>query len=407
MSLRIGRVGIDTAASDPETWSESGDITTLSGNLFAGTLANAQTLRQQILGYVGNEWEKTVPVVWSSDTTRTGFYRVQAAKVDTGPSMVAGYVPFSMTLERVQGYAAPSMESILQGANRTNKPAGVTTKPWWAVTTAEQNLLGTIGGASSYGTRSAVGGVTMALWNLSSYSSVFVGQVLPANWYDGAATISAGGKVVVGRQVGPGHGADWQIDNGVIKAVPGSGNFVDLYCWVSGAWVGPTSFKIGYSPISTFTDLPAATSMVVLRNSPEEVSIRLATQIGAIFSDSFYVDLTLRRGSRFVSVHHSLGTQPGIGMAATTAMSHIDANLGGNVKTTNDGNGNRAVLLYATSGLTEDLVLGTMYRPGTSTFDGAIGIEVGGTGSTSSSTAVATRDQYHAAQSELSNIVAA
>ena len=409
MSLKIGRVGIDTAASDPEVWSEHGDVTSVSGNLFAGSLANARVLRQQILGYMNNEFEKTVPVVWSSDTTRTGFYRVTDAKGDTGVNMLAGYVPFAMTLERVQGYAAPLMETILQGAARTGKPAGVTAQPWFAVTGS--TLRFRLDNSTVTTTRITQGSISMATILMTAYAGTPTGFVRPANWYDGASTISAAGKVVVGRQLEQGHTGDWQLDNGLLKIVPGSGNFLDLYIANSGAWVGPSSFNVGYwNGATAVPDIGVPSSVTVLRNSPEESSLRFATGSSFGLPAPIIVDISLRRGSRFASVTLAAPFgNPGIGFRSPSAMSHVDANLGGNVKTTNDGNGNRPYILYAGS-FAENLTAGGAYIygfPAPSIFAAAVGIELGGTSAVTSEHATDARDMWHAAQVELTNIVAA
>lgn len=407
MTLQIGRVGLDVTLGEPSIkWTEKGDQVSVSGNYFASTQADARIIRQQLLGYDTNEFEPTVPVVWSTETTRTGYYRISEVSVDTVPETFLGYVPFSLSMTRVQGYASPKTESIFEGADRTSKPGGVTTGAWCAITTAAANAANSPTGGSASTTRTA-SGATLTFVNLNAYASTLTSTILPANWYDGAATLTAGGKVVVGRQIAPGNAAAWQIDNGLLKIVPGSGHMLDLYIWSAGAWVGPTGFMVG-SGGGSMADAGTPSSVTVLRNAPEEVTIRLLA--GTSFNIEYTIDLSLRRGSRFVSVTNTLnlnGHNPGVAFSTAVATAHVDANLGADRRTANDANGNRGVICFTTAGGGgEDLVNGIAYSGGF-VFSGAIGIELGGSGSASPDKATDMRDQYWAAMSELARIVAA
>lgn len=117
---------------------------------------------------------------------------------------------------------------------------------------------------------------------------------VPVGGYrDGAARIEFDGILRVGTNTPP--LVVWQVDNGLVRLLSGNDGQVSVACWDTGEWRSAHSFTFWTSADSYLTDTPELT---VLRNDPEEAVIRLSYPLTP---GRLTVDLSLRRGSRFVA----------------------------------------------------------------------------------------------------------
>lgn len=401
MTLTIGRLSVEEVA----TWQQSGDGISISGVLNASTVEGAKVMRQQLSGYVDNPDEPVIPVTWDADDTVDGYYRVTGASVDTVPaSLTAGWFRFSLSLQRVAGYASPLIENLITGAVRTNSHA-ITTAALSCVGTPSSAVVfhDTSSSAITGGSRtSETGAVTCTASADHERRQSF--QILPADYYDGAAVIEVAGETVVGHQV-PAELSDWRITNGLVRVILGATGF-EVQCYDGAQW--DTARVLGVSPDPSSAPVtitsPLLAPLVVLRNSPECVSVRLTVEVTSISvpaGEGFdgVVDLTLRRGDRMIRGHVA-GTYPltwgllDVGVNAATALT------GGIRRTSNDGGGNRWVFATPAT-MTNDLANGaTELTVAAETFSFGFGFEVGGSGASGIDTAQAMVNQYHAAGSE-------
>lgn len=116
-TLQIGRVGLDLTVYDPRSVSESaGEVHQLeiTGQVKNLTRAQAVATNRLLLGM----WGRTVPVIWSNDSTHDGFYRLASIQVDTQRKYAAVGLPtltypFSASLEKVH---SPIFEMVYTGA---------------------------------------------------------------------------------------------------------------------------------------------------------------------------------------------------------------------------------------------------------------------------------------------------
>ena len=138
MRLQVGRAGRDLADHQIDCvvdWNLTGDQANIRGVIHADDAAEVQDaidLRNQLVAYQGNGDEMVVPVIWSSDPTADGFYRVGSSNVDLGESgLERGVFPFRVGLQRIRGSASPQFESTITGAAITNGH-GVTAESWFA-----------------------------------------------------------------------------------------------------------------------------------------------------------------------------------------------------------------------------------------------------------------------------------
>ena len=263
---------------------------------------------EQFAAYVDSPDEAFVPVLWSGGpSVWDGFYRVEDVQLHGWRSDVW---EIGLELERVQGFAAPLFEAIVLGGKRAGVAAAVAAQAW-------QGLPATVMGYENGVITPTVETVATADGNLSLFTDtaneLFDARVEfylpPASWYVGAATLTVGGNLIVGRQC-QNDPDGWMISNGIIRlsGVANSGA-IKLEHWSGAAWVSNGNYSFGQygggaQPL--LTDPPLA--ITVLRNDPACVTIRLAYDAASIVTNARFavnVDVSLRRGGTSAEVYLS------------------------------------------------------------------------------------------------------
>lgn len=317
----LGRVGLDVVANSvdaPATWEVSGDDVRFTGVLRASSVADAKFLRLQLNGLINNPDEPWVPFTWSEDPTAWDmFVTVNSAKVSTVPmSLTAGWFPFEVSMTRLADAAhAPQVESRLCGGLRANAHGIVlgTTVPWWATpddATMDFLGLGAGGAGITVATRTADTG-SMSVQYASGgifLDDAFTSYCSPADWYDGAAKIELTGdngstwRAVTGTQI-PNLATSWRINNGLVRVTyGGAAGLFTVQHYVGGSWITAKTYRIhttaGATVGTAITRTP--TTVTILRNSPECVSIRVGMEYSTSYRSPIYLDLRLRRGALWV-----------------------------------------------------------------------------------------------------------
>ena len=308
-NLTIGRFGTDVIVDSVAQWDEQGDRVTVSGQTPFGSVPDALTLRQQLMGYVDSPDETFVPVTWADQPSVNGFYRVVSARVD--PSKAGAFVGvflFSVELVRVQGFTAPLIECIALGKLRTT-PLTLTQRPTQAIPAGGKSYV-------EYHPEERVliprgvdiqrSGETSVLSVFSAFANDYiVGQFyLPVvRFYEGAATVRVGGRVIAGRQASN-TPTDWQLTNDLLQVEPVAGTdfAIRIRMWNSGAWSPWTTATIKWASAgATRAPMKFPHTVTILANAPEQVTVRLLSTTGGDYSP-VSVDITMRRGARGVSV---------------------------------------------------------------------------------------------------------
>lgn len=341
MTLQIGRVGIDVDLEDPEEWTANGEQVVVSGDL-VGTVAEAKTLRQQLLGHVDNPDEPAVPVTWTEDSTVDGFYRVLSASVSTVPaSLSSGLFQFEAVLERVSDYSLPVVESVLLGNVLTNSHSVTAAEPFWASPSPVNDIAQAPGDLRPLSDGNDI--YLYADFSAEPYNQVVAWQAPPSWFYRGAATLEVGSTkvVAVGRQVEASAATTWRVSNGLVRVSPLAGETrarLRVEHWDGAAWRAKDYRLLrGGGDFETTSGNGTPHAISVVRNSPAEVTIRLlyGYSSGGTF-DLFDVDVTLRRGDRMVTV-------------IVTSRSGTSATLGARRDSTEAASGALAGAVYASS----------------------------------------------------------
>ena len=307
-TLKIGRAGTLSEANLQQVDIKGGTIRA-TGNLHLADGSDLTYAAEQFAAYVDSPDETFVPVIWGTGCPPgfDGFYRVQDVALG---STQADVWSLDLTMQRVQGFAAPLFEAIVLGGKRAGVGTGVTAQAW-------QGLPATVMGYENGVITPTVETVATADGNLTLFTDaaneLFDARVEfylpPASWYVGAATLTIGGKLMVGTQV-PNDPDGWVVSNGIIRlsGVASSGE-IKLEHWSGTAWVGDGSYWFGQygggaQPLLTAAPL----AITVLRNDPACVTIRLAYDAASIVTNARFavtVDLSLRRGGTSAEVYLS------------------------------------------------------------------------------------------------------
>lgn len=425
MTIKIGRFGNGAAGYTVPTPMRvqprgSGEWD-LSGVVQCSSAAQMKAVRQNVLG-LGELDEPVVPVEFSDDTDFDGFYEVTSSSVDTSAEFVSkNRVAWSVGLRRIPDYALPQIEAVLFGSFRSNSHAITPLSLLWFPSSAFNVYASISPSRNSFGTvtRTTDDGSVLGYYPRSGSSSAAERATLqymigPSDWYDGACRVEVnyGGTYypVVGRNpYSLLSSTGWRITNGRLRVAPSAtaGRLdVSVYDTSGAAWE-TTTFKLYTS--TGGSDIDAILTFAILRNSPEEVVVRLGLQesITAVVPTKFRhtLDLTLRRGEHHVECYWTTEQGSVLGYVKPNTVTASTTLTGGIRATSNDAAGNRYVI-YTPRGKTNDLVNGGLNLTAAATsFPFCIGIEYGGSGSSYPNDAAGLSDEYFGAYSGLFQVL--
>lgn len=309
MTLRIGRVAFgDDERTRVGSLSFSGDTLSLNGEIKAVDQAKASAEMQRINGLIEGKDEPVVPLTWPDGPPDVeGFYRVTGGRVDgVGNYMSNGRAGFDLQLTRVSGFAAPMFEDRVIGGPREGIVAGVTPQAFMAL---PSSVMGYEIGASLtpnfYSRPSHTGDLTVFVDGANTlFDSTPAFFLAPEDWYDGSSQLQVSGELIVGRQV-RNRPLEWEVDNGLI-ALSGTAGGIVVQRWASGVRADERTIRF-YRRIDagSMNELQDPHTITVLRNSPEEVSVRLTYDADSVIPGARFsvaVDISVRRGSKVAAI---------------------------------------------------------------------------------------------------------
>lgn len=335
--------------------------------------------------------DRFVPVTFSRKGSHNGFYIVN----DVGTDEIKWngefrFFNWNLSLVKVGADNAIDIESRMGTVVRSNN-FSLAGERWHAPSI----------GHYGYFTGSTVPS-TMTRTGTDGAMTVY--RAVPANvnprWGVPTASFGAGRVKVTTdgyERTGTGirvSGVVWELSNGLVRVVPlSSGGMLRVDAWGGSAWE-TKAWNIAKG--GTTTPLGTFDYMTVVRNDLHMVTLRLVKS-GA--PGRTLVDLTLRRGSRFVEVYvqTDVSTTLGVYLQATEASTDSTAS-GYIVATGNDADGNKYI-----AGSSKTMSYTTnqgISKATTTTFDAFIGAVVNGTGAVAGDAATVLRDQYIGAVSE-------
>ena len=388
--MTIGRCSI---TEDPDAGSlrQRGDVVSFSSVVNASSVDEMKARVQQLRGLMDNDDETVFPFTWSEDSSFDGFYTdFQVEVADYATMLTNGACPFSLTMRRVGGFTAPQFECIATTVVATNAhglptstPAGIVALPYTNL--QEASIPTSFAGGSSNSflsgtTRTTADGLVRYCAPTDQTPFRYMWATSPAYYYEGSARFeqSFGGTYyeMNGQQVRPVSSA-WRISNGLMR-VTISGTTISVAHYDGSTWDTAKLWTIG-GVAPTAPLLASVTSARVIRNTPEEVIVRVVPKMEATAS-STVVDISLRRGCRWAAF--SLTSNYTTDWYINTSPNEAGTALTGGFRATaTDAAGNR----YVVGGLaaqTNTLANGRLkLTTAAQTFNFVIGSEVGADGS--------------------------
>lgn len=381
-NFTLGRAGLATTVGGDglellsSSWAQEGDSASVTGIIRRqSTLADVKALRDQIVGYGPENTDETViPVTSAEDSSRDGFYRVISAETSSeltgrlgSPSEAGGNVAyqFAVDLVRVPNFQAPVWEKVCAGATRSGGAAtGVTWASYPSTATLVQHANN--GSASVVTLEAELADVVFTYHASTFYNETILQTLSPSTFYQVAAKIERSVdngttyRTVVGKQILNDPTSGWRINNGLVRV--SYGTTLDVEMWNDGTQAWDSKSYKAVSNGVTATSLGTPDSVLILRNGPEIVTVRIAWSVLDTPRIVVYCDLTLRQGQPWVEGY--LSTMAGATKALGIFRSSTEAGTsftGGLEATSDDGASNKYRIHAKSTGHTKDTTNGGIY----------------------------------------------
>ncbi|WP_436759321.1 hypothetical protein [Streptosporangium sp. V21-05] len=390
--LTVGRLTLRETFGLSESGSSDGRTMSLQGKEVVGLISRAELLERMdgALGLVG----AMVPARWEEKSERNGYYTVtdvSADYVDRFGQRLA-WVVWKLGLRRHGSDTDIDLESRLTGARRAND-YGLSGERWHAPPPGHY-ALNTGATLPSMMTRATTDGLITVYRGLPAGVSPRWGCAT-GDYMRGRVRILSAGY----ERVGTGHRVEvdgWELSNGLVRVRPlQSGGSIEVASFTGGAW-RPRAWwvDVGGTQVARFE------SATILRNDPEQVIVRLVEHRVPV--GRTVLDLTLRRGSRFVEGYLQRGDSGALSVYLASAETLTDG-TSYVVRSTNDSDGNRV-----TAGSARNFAPhanGGMTKTSSTVMDFYLGTVAGGSGAVSGDMAIHLRDQYVGALPETTSVV--
>jgi hypothetical protein len=217
----------------------------------------------------------------------------------------------------------------------------------------------------------------------------------------GRARVLVGGVERVATNLSVGA-STWELNNGSlsVSAAPSASATLLVSHWDGATW-DATAFNVSVGS-STTPDLGVFDAATVIRNDHELATVRLIKNRSP---GRTVLDLTLRRGSRFVEGYLQADTGTTLAVFAKTAQAATaPASAGYVVATNNDAQGNKVMVGSARTFVAQTAQLG-LHKLAVNALDFFIGGVVSGSAAPTGDQAANLRDQYLTIPAEVGIVV--
>ncbi len=239
-----------------------------------------------------------VPAAWVTEPWVDGFYEIEGVSYDLEPNLRhANAFEASIEARQVPWPRTPLIEMRTTGGDRSLTPGGVTPDPFVAIPSSHTALYLDTATASAYD-RTGAGGTVRVITTGTDYSGNHLYHVAPADFYDMSPSATVDGVAVVSFADTDDYTA-WSLDNGLIKAEPGTGTAL-LSCTIPNSgltgWGTPFAVNVGYYDGSGFVlmDPDEVVGVQAWADGGQWAGVKiLAVLEGGLCT----VDLVMRRGS--------------------------------------------------------------------------------------------------------------
>lgn len=403
-NLTIGRVGLETDLAHPTQINERSDgedgSVSIRGYIKeTATLEEAKHLRHQLRGQVASSrFNGLVAVDCVVDPTINGFYILESANIEISrqaASLVGtGHFPYNISLRKINtsAFSVSLTGGVLSNDHSTTVGSPLVAAPQGAISYSPE--------ASGTVSRNGNDGLVEVFLGVDETDAPIyeLDPTTPLDFYEGGCRIrvakigSATRRLISAFELGEMNDAlDWEIENSLVRIEYGNNGFSASMAPDTGGWESDRNMTI----IENTTDILAWTGApIIIRNDPEQATIRLTQKRSGNQIGRRSLDITLRRGMRYAHFfyHTTIATTlkvHGVANDAATAIS-----TWGVRRTSNDVNGNRWIL-GSKHANTQDTTNGGLDITGSLTgIDFFFGFEVGGSGAQTNDAAADIYLQY-------------
>lgn len=335
-----------------------------------------------------------VPVTFTDKPERNGFYTVESVTAEytewRGEALKSAW---HMELTRLGTANELDLQSRLTGAARLNS-FSLAGETWHAPPIGHYGYF-TAGVNPSAVTRTGSDGVMMVYRGVAASESPRWGCD-PTLYGAGRVRFLSEGLELTGCDQRA-SGTDWELSNGLIRVTPsgaGTGN-LNVSVYASGGWQAK-GWRVFYDTINAALS-DGWDSVTLVHNEFELVTVRFTKSLSP---GRFVMDMTLRRGARFVEGYLKRGTADTLTVRRDPGENFTNAASAGYiVATSNDAAGNRYVAGSALNFTTH--ASGGVVKAATTSLDFFLGSVVNGTSPASGDEATALRNQYIGALPEM------
>jgi len=398
-TLQLGRTTLretftvtETASSDALTLDVDGQESTppLTRAVLVARHDNIRCLQQGT----------PIAVTWTDKPERNGYYASRGTS-----AALREYVNDTVTstwkvsLDRLGAVGEVDLQSRLTGVVRAND-FSLTGETWHAPPIGHTTYYtgatspSTVTRTSADGTMTVYRSVpanTSPKWGCDP-SSYLAGRV---RINDTAAATGTGFEIEGTDQPLP--ATAWTMGNGLVNITPtASAGVIDVQAYTGGAWHSKQwNVTIAGSGVAAWD------TATVLRNDPEQCILRLTAPRSP---GRATLDLTLRRGSRFVEGYLQSGAASTLAVYLRTSETNTSFAASGYVVATgNDADGNRFAAGSARTFTAH--ANGGISKTSTATLDFWLGVVAGGGSAVSGDAATDLRNQYIGALAEATYVV--
>jgi hypothetical protein len=384
----IGRLVLRETFPVTEGNSSNGRTMALAGQESAPPLTNAGvTARHDDIMALP---DSPMNVVFTDKPDRNGFYVVTDSSADYTSTISAILTSdWKINLNRLGSESEIDMESRLTGTVRLNDFSLIGER-WHAPAIGHYSYY-TGASIPTPATRTSVDGALTVYRGLASGTSPRWG-VPPTSYPGGRVRVLDNAVERAGVDTPVSAGA-WEINNALVRVRPLTSNgSLEVAAWDGAQW---DTKNWNVTVAASGAPITAWSAATILRNDFEQCVLRL---IAPLSPGRVTLDLTLRRGSRFVECYLQRGDLQTLAAYLNVLENATNVVSGGYVvATNNDAGGNKATAGTART-FTPHGSLGI--QKSATAMDFYLGAVMNGTGANAVDTATVLRDQYIGALSE-------